>query len=218
MFQGLSSNPFRVYGRPGKTKARRLLAAIKPHLEDAGVGTISEIFDAEAPHTPRGCIAQAWSVAEILRTYIEVCPCGTEYSRSQRKEHTLQSHQLWHYRKTKSTMYAQNILDDSDNLEAFFNAKGGWQIRPAHWRTDPGKTQEIKEFLDHFYRCLSDLPQRTADAFVFREVDGLSTEEICKHLDITATNCWVLLYRARTLLRKCLELAGFGRQQEGNTK
>jgi RNA polymerase sigma-70 factor (ECF subfamily) len=123
-----------------------------------------------------------------------------------------------HYRKTKATMYAQNILDDPGNLEAFFNAKGGWQIRPAHWRTNPGKTQEIKEFLDHFYRCLSVLPQRTADAFVYREVDGLSTEEICKHLDITATNCWVLLYRARMLLRKCLEIVGFGRQQEGNTK
>lgn len=61
----------RVYGRSGKAKARKLLEAIKPHLKDAGIGTISEIFDAEAPHTPRGCIAQAWSVAEILRAYIE---------------------------------------------------------------------------------------------------------------------------------------------------
>jgi RNA polymerase sigma-70 factor (ECF subfamily) len=123
-----------------------------------------------------------------------------------------------HYRKAKSTMYAQNILDDPDNLEAFFKTNGGWQIQPVHWRTDPGKAQEIKEFLDHFYRCLSDLPQQTADAFVLREVDGLSTGEICKHLDITATNCWVLLYRARMLLRKCLEFVGLGRQQEGNTK
>ena len=44
---------------------------IIPHLEDAGIGTISEIFDADWPHAPRGCIAQAWSVAEILRAYIE---------------------------------------------------------------------------------------------------------------------------------------------------
>jgi glycogen debranching enzyme len=42
-----------------------------PHLEDAGIGTVSEIFDADWPHVPRGCIAQAWSVAEILRAYIE---------------------------------------------------------------------------------------------------------------------------------------------------
>jgi hypothetical protein len=93
---------------------------------------------------------------------------------------------------------------------AFFNAKGGWQTRPAHWQTNPGKVQETREFLDHFYRCLSEVPQRSADAFVYREIDGLSTKEICKLLDISANNCWVLLYRARMLLRKCLELIGLG--------
>jgi predicted glycogen debranching enzyme len=47
--------------------ARTLLQGFIPHLGDAGIGTISEIFDAEPPYTPRGCIAQAWSVAEVLR-------------------------------------------------------------------------------------------------------------------------------------------------------
>lgn len=41
------------------------------HLFDAGLGTVSEIFDGDSPHTPRGCISQAWSVAEILRAYFE---------------------------------------------------------------------------------------------------------------------------------------------------
>ncbi len=123
-----------------------------------------------------------------------------------------------HYRKNKATIYAQDIINDPDNLETFFNAKGGWQIRPAHWSTNPGKAQETREFLDYFYGCLSDLPQRSADAFVYREIDGLSTAEICKLLDVTANNCWVLLYRARMLLRKCLEVVGFSRQQEGNRK
>ena len=41
------------------------------HLLDAGVGTVSEIFDGDHPHTPRGCIAQAWSVGEIVRAYFE---------------------------------------------------------------------------------------------------------------------------------------------------
>jgi glycogen debranching enzyme len=50
------------------TAASQLLAAFPDHLSDAGIGTVSEIFDAEAPYTPRGCIAQAWSVAEVLRT------------------------------------------------------------------------------------------------------------------------------------------------------
>ena len=53
-------------------KAASIMAqqAIKPliiHLNDAGIGSISEIFDGDAPHAPRGCIAQAWSVGEILR-------------------------------------------------------------------------------------------------------------------------------------------------------
>jgi predicted glycogen debranching enzyme len=47
--------------------ARRWLEGFVPHLDQACIGSISEIFDAEAPFTPRGCIAQAWSVAEVLR-------------------------------------------------------------------------------------------------------------------------------------------------------
>ena len=47
--------------------ARRFLDGLVAHLDDFGVGSVAEIFDAEAPYTPRGCIAQAWSVAELLR-------------------------------------------------------------------------------------------------------------------------------------------------------
>jgi predicted glycogen debranching enzyme len=49
--------------------ARKLLDGFLPHLSEAGVGSISEIFDAEEPYTPRGCISQAWSVAEVLRLW-----------------------------------------------------------------------------------------------------------------------------------------------------
>jgi len=49
--------------------ARRLLEPFAHHLADAGVGSISEIFDGDAPHAPRGCPAQAWSVAEVLRAW-----------------------------------------------------------------------------------------------------------------------------------------------------
>jgi len=48
--------------------ARRLLDGFDEHLGEACVGSISEVFDAEAPYVPRGCIAQAWSVAEVLRS------------------------------------------------------------------------------------------------------------------------------------------------------
>ncbi|MDQ2833616.1 MAG: amylo-alpha-1,6-glucosidase [Acidobacteriota bacterium] len=49
-------------------QARGFLRGFEDHLYEDGVGTISEIFDAEPPFTPRGCMAQAWSVAEVLRT------------------------------------------------------------------------------------------------------------------------------------------------------
>ncbi|HZS28046.1 MAG TPA: amylo-alpha-1,6-glucosidase [Candidatus Angelobacter sp.] len=52
-------------------QARDLLRGIEQHLTEAGLGQISEIFDADPPHHPRGCFAQAWSVAEILRVLCE---------------------------------------------------------------------------------------------------------------------------------------------------
>ena len=123
-----------------------------------------------------------------------------------------------HYRKNKSTVFTQDLGYNSENLDGFFNAKGGWRVRPQHWSANPGKSQEVKEAFDHFYQCLSGLPQRTADVFVYREIDGLSTDEICKLLGITSANCWVILYRARMLLRKCLELVGFGQKQKVSAK
>ena len=51
--------------------ARGFPDAFKQHISEAGIGSISEIFDAQAPFTPRGCIAQAWSVAEVLRALIK---------------------------------------------------------------------------------------------------------------------------------------------------
>jgi predicted glycogen debranching enzyme len=52
-------------------EARSFLSAFPEHLDDAGMGTISEVFDAEPPHLARGCIAQAWSVAEVLRCWVK---------------------------------------------------------------------------------------------------------------------------------------------------
>jgi predicted glycogen debranching enzyme len=62
-------------------EARQLLAGLEAHLGDACIGSISEVFDAEPPYAPRGCIAQAWSVAELLRAWIATTP-GRSGSRS----------------------------------------------------------------------------------------------------------------------------------------
>jgi predicted glycogen debranching enzyme len=54
-----------------RAKARQCLEGLVPHLGEACLGTISEIFDAEPPFMPRGCVAQAWSVAEMLRCWVK---------------------------------------------------------------------------------------------------------------------------------------------------
>lgn len=60
-----------VKGNQGKAEAARILNKFFEHLNEAGVGTVSEIFDAAAPHTSRGCMAQAWGVSEVLRVALE---------------------------------------------------------------------------------------------------------------------------------------------------
>ena len=57
----------RLHGEAGKAAARQWLGAFAPHLREAGLGTVSEVFDGDPPHRPGGAIAQAWSVAELLR-------------------------------------------------------------------------------------------------------------------------------------------------------
>jgi glycogen debranching enzyme len=57
----------RLRGDAGRAHARAMVDNLASRLGEAGLGTLSEIYDADPPFTPRGCIAQAWSVAEILR-------------------------------------------------------------------------------------------------------------------------------------------------------
>jgi predicted glycogen debranching enzyme len=61
----------KLHGSKGKKEASTLISNFLSHLDEGGVGTVSEIFNANEPHEHRGCIAQAWSVGEVLRVVIE---------------------------------------------------------------------------------------------------------------------------------------------------
>lgn len=62
----------KTFGRKaGRRLAATWLENFQQHLHEAGLGQVSEIFDGDAPHAPRGCVAQAWSVAELLRAIVE---------------------------------------------------------------------------------------------------------------------------------------------------
>jgi len=106
----------------------------------------------------------------------------------------------------------ESSADAADTLhpmEKLFDEKGKWKVAPIEW-TGPNTVLERKEFWEVFERCLSDLPARLCDAFSLREMDGLSTEEVCNVLHVSATNFWVMLHRARMRLRRCLEINWFG--------
>ncbi len=110
-----------------------------------------------------------------------------------------------HIRKKIREPSTDKIETLTDVSDPDFDERGQWQIRPGKWAVNPGNLYEQKEFLNVLYRCLAELPERLAEAFVKREINGLSTDEVCKELGITATNSWVMLYRARMSLRRCLE-------------
>ena len=93
---------------------------------------------------------------------------------------------------------------DTSEFDALFDETGHWREAPADWG-DPDAALQQKQFLAALQACLERLPAKTAQAFLMREHLGLETPEICKELRVTATHCWVLLYRARMALRECLQ-------------
>lgn len=80
-----------------------------------------------------------------------------------------------------------------------------WSHRHGKWCETPLNLYAHKELMDKLSKCLSKLPDRLAEAFIMREIDGFSTKEICEALNITSANCWVMLHRARRRLRTCIE-------------
>ena len=96
-----------------------------------------------------------------------------------------------------------------DEFEALFDERGHWIEMPAAW-ANPDASLDQKRFFAALELCLARLPVKTAQTFMMREHMGLETDEICKELAITATHCWVLLYRARMALRECLTKEWFG--------
>lgn len=95
--------------------------------------------------------------------------------------------------------------DRDEIADLYFDRKGHWKVAPPDWQTHPRKQFEQQEFHEVLLRCLNALKDRMRDAFMLRELEGLNADEICKQLDISSTNLWVILYRARMQLKGCLE-------------
>ncbi len=109
-----------------------------------------------------------------------------------------------HYRKINSKKGKAEIkmayVDGERSAEDWLEQ----QIKDSA-SSGPDESIENEELGMAIYACLSKLPKKQAEVFKLKTIDGYDTETICKELQITASNLWVLIYRARTSLVKCLE-------------
>ena len=118
-----------------------------------------------------------------------------------------------HFRRNRRESPVEDVGQFEEEMEGAFDEQGHWkrdETGPAEWAADPDTLLERKEFWTAMERCLSKLPSRMASAFSLREIDDIDSGEVCETLNISTSNLWVLLHRARMQLRKCLEVHFFG--------
>jgi RNA polymerase sigma-70 factor (ECF subfamily) len=115
-----------------------------------------------------------------------------------------------HFRKSSVEVNASDLTpwDEEDDRD-YFDSNGHWKRPLQEWKESPANLVESQEFWKTFQACLSGLPEAHRRAFTLKELDGLEGEEICEVLSVTPNNFWVMLHRARSRLRKCLDATWF---------
>lgn len=103
---------------------------------------------------------------------------------------------------------SQQELADGDTLEELFDSSGHRVSHPRDWG-DPESQFARGEFFAVLQACIDQLPAPLGRIFLLREWLEFDTPEICKEMQVTSTNCFVMLYRARLRLRECLETNWF---------
>ncbi len=116
------------------------------------------------------------------------------------------------YNKVSEHLREKQKVEGNDPIdevmESRFDNKGRWRQPPA----DIEQGVFDREVRGMIQECLENVPRGQRIAFYLREVEELTTPEICKKLAISGTNLGVLLYRARNRLRECLEKKGVKRE------
>ncbi len=110
---------------------------------------------------------------------------------------------------------SDNEDDNLDDFDALFDQRGHWtsEDQPHSWQ-QPNAALESRQFWRVYEACAQLMPKRLALVFSMREVMEMDIDEICKSLSISATNCSVILYRARMSLRLCLDKNWFGNSEK----
>jgi len=103
-----------------------------------------------------------------------------------------------------------SLAPEDVSVDSFFDhANETLKKNPGSWDFQPDQLLNKEEFWRAFEECLKRLPTRTAEAFSLSEMEKMNSREICKVLNVTATNLWSLLHRARVQLRQCLQINWF---------
>ncbi|NQU85181.1 MAG: sigma-70 family RNA polymerase sigma factor [Mariniphaga sp.] len=120
-----------------------------------------------------------------------------------------------HYRKKTNQEIKQPGYDSDSDDESFFNQffrteeqyKNHWKSEsaPQEWDISPDSYLEKEEFMQILQFCLSLLPELWSNVFSLKNIEEYSTKEICKELDITSSNLWTIIHRAKLQLRVCME-------------
>lgn len=118
----------------------------------------------------------------------------------------------------RESRFVAMAADDNDEIpenayDDLFTANNHWAEAPSNWRA-PDEALSDQQFQAIFQLCSERLQKKHAQIFMMREVMDMPIEEICNHLEITTTNCSVILYRARMSLRLCLEQRWFNAPKE----
>ena len=124
-----------------------------------------------------------------------------------------------HYRNASRETPFTDLEFYSDEESGRFVAeglrKGAWihQLGPREW-PNPRESLDNVEFWQTYRSCSGKLPKNVAAVFNLREVDDFDSKRICRMLNISERNLWVMLHRARMALRRCLEINWFGKSGE----
>jgi RNA polymerase sigma-70 factor (TIGR02943 family) len=116
---------------------------------------------------------------------------------------------LDHFRQQSRERTVSPAETMPEELAGRFDDVGVWKhdppLGPNEWSEDAAAQMQRKEFMAALKQCLDKLPDRCADAFILREMEGTESERIQELLGLSPSNFWVLLHRARMQLRLCLE-------------
>lgn len=117
-----------------------------------------------------------------------------------------------HYRKTRTRKSEDEVSQRKEvSLDAFFDDAGGWNPdkQPQPWSERPDEVLEREQLGDVLNGCIENLKGKGAIAYRMKYLEDEESEEICKVLDITPSNYWVLIHRAKLQLRDCLDQSYF---------